>query len=138
MTLTLPTNDWDALNARVNAERTYLSDAILRRIAQGFREPCSTYDLEEVAMDALRAVARDLPSPAAYARTLETGQPELAEALRDAYFSKSAENCGYLRVDEASARKLRSLGLVDVGSCCLGVFGMQVRKALLDDGGTDG
>lgn len=106
-------------------------DELLHRIAQNWRPPCTSAELEAVRRDALRAIAK-LPDPALVAWELETGEPELAEALRQAYIGQRQPNAGWWRVHEGPhVAPLRSMGLVEAGDFGLMVSGNIVRKHLL-------
>lgn len=97
-------------------------------------QPASVDDMARVRADALRAVAR-LPNPRDIARTLETGEPELAEALYNSFlFHEKNEGKFYrLRVDDAHhAPTLRQMGLVDMRTLFLTSFGIAVTRIIRD------
>lgn len=82
---------------------------------------------EKARRDAMKHMAQDIPCPVEFARSLPL---VLVDALVKA---SRAPNNEYL-VHPEHAAMLKPLGLVDAGTGkrCLGAFGMQVRKALLE------
>jgi hypothetical protein len=79
--------------------------------------------IRRAVRDAQRSAIADLPDPAEYARYL-TG--EEASALLGAWIA----GAGCWRVAGEHAPMLRRLGLVEVGGCFLGAFGMAVLREL--------
>lgn len=127
-----PRNEWAELVAAKRAEAA-LGEVMLRGAGRA-----SAQALERARRDALRAMVRDLPDPAEVAHTLLVVYPEAAEVLRQAWISSKQPYAGAWRVaDCPEAAVLRSLGLVGwIGKgrgmgCCVGNFGLAVRKVLL-------
>lgn len=107
------------------------SEVMLDAIEGGRRPPCTSAEIDAVRRDALRAIAR-LPDPALIAWELETGEPELAGALRSAYLGQRQPNAGWWRVAEGPhVAPLRRMGLIEVGDFGLTEQGNTVRKHLL-------
>lgn len=74
--------------------------------------------------DFMRHIATDIPDPVSYARHLPL---EIVDLLLTATFERHT-----WRIVSPHCHKLRRLGLMDFGSGCLTVFGMQVRRALAE------
>lgn len=85
---------------------------------------------EAAYRDALRAIARDVPDPAEFARQLPL---VFVESLLTATRSQDPLHCGEFRVSDEMARPMQQLGLVAVGGPYLGLFGGRVRKALIEE-----
>lgn len=124
----LPTNQWDELHEALTREAN---------LAGMMRQTSLARDAEEwrnAREDALLSIAR-LPDPRRVAAYLETGEPKLAEGLRRAYKSQDRNEYGSLRVPDQFVPCLFSMGIVAAGGPYLTAFGIQVHRALLDDGG---
>ena len=82
---------------------------------------------ERARRDAMKHIARGIPCPVEFARSLPL---VLADALVKARRSPTNE---YF-VHREHAAILKPMGLVDAGTgkTCLGAFGIKVRKALLE------
>lgn len=133
MTFQAPTNEWNELDA---AQR---SEAELRRVMTQGPGKVTDRELELARRDAMKAMVVGLPDPRQVARRLETGFPDVAEVLRQAWISNKQPYSGVWRVADCEhTADLRSLGLVGwIGKepnmgCAVGGFGLLVRKVLLD------
>jgi hypothetical protein len=134
MTIQAPHNEWNELDAAMRSE------AELRRIMTQGPDKVSSRELELARRDAMKAMVVGLPDPRDVAAYLETADPEAAAALKGAWQSHRAPYFGAWRVmDDASTPVLRAMGLVGwIGTernmgCCVGGFGLQVRKVMLFD-----
>ena len=125
MSLLLPHNEWDELQAAEEGEW------LLAQADAGNPGPCTGEDLRRVERDAMKAMAVGIPNAEAYARWFETAHHEAAFALCEA-FPVGGQGCvACLRVhDGPQVPLLRSLGLVEVRGFGLGCFGNAVRKIM--------
>lgn len=77
--------------------------------------------------DAMKAIARDIPDPALFARLMPL---VLADALAGAWHP-SGRICEW-QVAEGHAVLLRPWGLCEYGGRCLTGFGVSVRRVLIE------
>lgn len=134
MTFQAPTNEWDELQA---AQR---SEADLRHIMLHGAPVASQRDLELARRDAMKAMVVGLPDPVRVAANLETGDPAAAAVLMAAWRDYKPPYFGAWRVaNDQHTAVLRAMGLVGwIGTgrnmgCCVGGFGLLVRKVMLLD-----
>lgn len=114
---------------RANAAgwETAISDALIKSELPATAEAAVEVrrrNARAARMDAMRAIASDIPAPEVFARYISL---EVATALRNA----RARNGGSWQVAVDRAAQLRPLGLVEYGGRCLTAFGLKVRRCLM-------
>lgn len=103
---------------------------IEREWEQAIAWACQQAELETLARkDALRDMAKGIPDPKQYAFEL----PLACVTILLAATLVGKQGRGIFKVAEHDAQFIRPYGLCDYASTCLTAFGMNVRRALLEE-----